>query len=151
MAVKNDLPGLTPGGRKPEPVHRIIKTPFQKNKEIFTGNPGHTQRPFKEEPELSFLHSVNPPKPLFFTQLQTVITPFPKAPFWVFSGGRAFPVNSAFVALTTLPFKHKLFAFRPAKTAYRPGISSHSSKSPSNTRPIYGAFYAVYSRCEEWG
>jgi hypothetical protein len=150
MAVKHNLPGLTPAYGKTQPINHVIKPPFQQNKQILTRNTGHTQSPLKKETELLFLHTIDSLKLLFFPELNSVIGSRPRPELGIFARGRPLPIDSALVALATFPFEHQFFLFRPTKPADRPGISCHFFLLYT-TAVKYGAFSAAGSRYAESG
>jgi hypothetical protein len=114
MTVQHKLPRLSPAYCKPQPVHYIVQSPFQKHKQILTGDAGHTQSPFKEQEELLFLHPIDTPKFLFFSKLQPIIRPFTWPSLGILAGSGPLFINRTFIALTPAAFKHELFLFRPA-------------------------------------
>ncbi len=75
MAVKNNvtmsnqLPGLSPGVGKSQPVYDVIQAPFQQHLQRFAGNTRLFFGFFEHLPELTFQDTIQPACFLFFAQL----------------------------------------------------------------------------------
>jgi hypothetical protein len=116
MPVFDKLSCLAPVGSKAHAKYHGVETAFYELEKHFSGNSLLSFGFMKILSELPFKKSVHFSDLLLFSQLHAVIGQFLKA--LAMLSGRIFsPLNSAFLRMTPVSFKKKLFPFPAANSA----------------------------------
>ena len=70
--MPDQLAGLGPRGRKPEPIDRVVQATLEQLEQRLTGDPAGALGLFEVAPELVLEHAVDALDPLLLAQLHAV-------------------------------------------------------------------------------
>src|SRR5438132_1267678 len=129
VSMRNELPGVTARGGKPDPVDDVVQPRLQKAEQVETGDARHLRGPVEVEPELALEQEVDAARALLGPQLDPVVGHFAPPDLGVHAGWHRAPVESA-LREALLPLEEELDALATAVPADGTFVAGHLDAPP---------------------
>ena len=124
MPVANHLARLRQRTREAEPIHHVVKAPFEQHQQVLAGDTVHPLRHREVGLELRLHHPVDTLDLLLLAQPNREFRNT-RACLSVRAGRIIAPLDRALVAVAALSLKEEFQPFPPTQPAYGPKIPSH--------------------------
>jgi hypothetical protein len=103
--VADELPRLGTRGRKPHPIHHVIKAPLKQCQQIFARDALFSFGQCKQAAKLPFKNTVNSFELLLLSQLYTVFSGFFPSPLTMLARRICATFDCAFVSIAAFAFE----------------------------------------------
>src|SRR2546427_1473691 len=144
VAVRDELPGVTPRRGEADPVDDVVQPRLQQPEQVEAGDAGHLGGAIEVEPELALEQEVDPARALLGAQLDPVVGHLAAANLGMHAGRHRATVGGAFRE-ALLPLEEELDALAPAVPADRALVAGHLYAPP-----LGGPAAVVRNRRDVW-
>src|SRR6267378_4969500 len=129
VAMRDELPGVTPRGGKADPVDDVVQPRLQETEQVEAGDAGHLRRPVEVEPELTLEQEVDAARALLGPQLDPIVGYLAAADLGVHARRHGATVEGA-LRKALLPLEEEFDTLAAAVPADRAFVAGHLDTSP---------------------